>query len=161
MEVGNKVILMEGWLHYMNEKVYPIYGTQGTVVRVGVDREENTENIVMMVGSGDMVEVQWDGSDKKTLVFESQLQFASLPMPENKFGIGDTVRFIADDQHKQYPQFYPPVGTKGKIDNICAGDEYGIRWKKGTTSGNDTWLATGRMIELVKKAGDPIWRRKN
>ena len=156
MEIGDKVILMEGWLHYMNDRVYPLYGTQGTVVRVGVERKENPENLVMMVGTGDMVEVQWAGTEQKTLVFESQIQLASKPMPDSAFELGDTVRFIDTEQHRLYPQFYPPVGTKGKVDNVCSNEEYGVRWKKGTTSGSDVWLVNTHMVELVKKARKSI-----
>lgn len=160
MEVGSKVILMEGWLHYMNDKVYPMYGTTGTIVRVSVDRSENPEKIAMIVGSGDLVEVQWDGMKMNSLVFESQLQVVTddMQLPTALFEVGDKVRYNNKEHHRTNPDFYPPVGTLGTVEGICGADEYIVKWKKGSTSGDDTWLVNASMITMVK-AGK-LWKLK-
>lgn len=58
----------------------------------------------------------------------------------------DEVIFINANAHKEFPEFYPPVGTKGTIVN--AGQRYpSVRWSNGI----GTWACGYEDIELVEK----------
>ena len=78
----------------------------------------------------------------------------------SKFNVGDKVRYIGKD-HIDYPEYYPTIGTIGKI--IVALDDdpdcY-IQWPKNSTSGNDEhWCSTDdiELVEDTDMTNEEIW----
>ena len=49
------------------------------------------------------------------------------------------VVFINERAHEEMPEYYPKVGTVGKILNRD-GDGYRIEWPYGSTSGDSIWF---------------------
>ena len=56
------------------------------------------------------------------------------------YEVGDKVVFVAEEKHKEYPQYYPKVGTVGTV-TINYKKSVEVKWEKGSTSKDDTWLA--------------------
>ena len=70
-------------------------------------------------------------------------------MESVKFKAGNSVRFISERHHRDWPENYPAVGTKGKI-IFKKGKAMMIQWPKGSTSSDDRWYATAKEIEIIK-----------
>lgn len=147
MEVGDKVVLIDGWLHFLDSSVYPPYGTSGTVIRHSVKPEEVENDYAKISGKGALIEVKWENTQDLTVLFEDQVQSANLALPASKFHVGDSVAFIAEKLHKEHPDFYPPVGTAGTVIAITGKGELCVRWKRGSTSMTDIWMAMEDDIE--------------
>lgn len=62
--------------------------------------------------------------------------------------VGLKVKFKDKLSHKVTPKYYPPVGTIGTVIEIIAGSPI-IKWEKGSTSGNDEWMADPDWIEPI------------
>lgn len=68
---------------------------------------------------------------------------------------GDIV--IATDNishlHDLYPEWYPAVGTIGKVQNVTKNDitDIYVKWSDGSTSADDTWHVTDNCIRKVTK----------
>ncbi len=60
-----------------------------------------------------------------------------------------TVR--ASEIHDKYPQFYPAVGTIGKVLDKWVQDSIYVQWSKGSTSFNDDWYALLDMLRKLTK----------
>lgn len=73
-------------------------------------------------------------------------------MSERNYKVGDKVRFIDANRHRNVPTFYPPVGTVGTIVSIdrCDDIPYLVRWSEGTTSKDDTWWLGEEGLEPVE-----------
>ena len=72
----------------------------------------------------------------------------------SKFNVGDKVRCLGK-HHNIYPDFYPENGTVGEIIREVPNNNtqaYKVRWKAGSTSGDDRWWAYNDDIELVPAA---------
>lgn len=78
----------------------------------------------------------------------------------SKFNVGDRVRYIGND-HIDCPEYYPTVGTIGKITGTLDDDpDCYIQWPKNSTSGNDEHWCSKDDIELVKyvdMTNEEIW----
>ena len=63
---------------------------------------------------------------------------------------GDKVVFISENEHKEFPSYYPEVGTVGTVlgrdANTCAF----VKWEKGSTS-DDRWACRFDWIIPVKE----------
>lgn len=81
-------------------------------------------------------------------------------MSDKKFKVGDKVRYIGKD-HREMPEFYPPVGTIGTVinqSNEC--DDVYVQWEKGSTSRKDCWYCDRHDVELVENVdmtNEEIW----
>lgn len=56
------------------------------------------------------------------------------------YKFGDKVVFVAEEKHKEHPEYYPKVGTVGTV-TINGTKCVEVKWKKGSTSQHDTWVA--------------------
>ena len=78
---------------------------------------------------------------------------------------GDKVVFISENEHKEFPSYYPEVGTVGTVlgrdANTCAF----VKWKKGSTSSDDHWACRFDWIihakEYFKKEKEKGNMKKN
>lgn len=79
----------------------------------------------------------------------------------SKFNVGDKVRYIGKD-HIDYPEYYPTIGTIGKIIGALDDDpDCYVKWPKNSTSGNDEHWCSKDDIELVENvdmANEEIWK---
>lgn len=58
------------------------------------------------------------------------------------YKFGDKVVFVAEEKHKEHPEYYPKVGTVGMVTiNDKDFESIWVKWKKGSTSKYDTWIA--------------------
>lgn len=64
--------------------------------------------------------------------------------------IGDKVRYISKD-HVRKPEFYPEVGTVGRVKYIDESGDIWVQRPKGSTSENDYWCCYESDVELVNK----------
>lgn len=70
------------------------------------------------------------------------------------FKIGQKVRFIDAEAHKEHPEFYPPVNSIGVVKQI-ANDPPGVMTEWGANSGVDmcggeyAWWANLEQLEAV------------
>lgn len=75
---------------------------------------------------------------------------------------GKQVRFINAEAHEEMPWCYPEVGTIGivvpvvRTDFVRLVNDFAIRWHKGSTSGNDCWLADEESLELIEEVVDKV-----
>lgn len=75
---------------------------------------------------------------------------------------GKQVRFINAEAHEEMPWCYPEVGTIGTVvpvkgtDFVRLVNDFAIQWHKGSTSGNDCWLADEKSLELVEEVVDKV-----
>ena len=75
---------------------------------------------------------------------------------------GKQVRFINAKAHEEMPDYYPEVGTIGTVVPVAGTDfehlvdDFVIQWHKGSTSGNDCWLADEESLELVEEVVDKV-----
>lgn len=78
---------------------------------------------------------------------------------------GDKVVFISENEHKEFPSYYPEVGTVGTVlgrdANTCAF----VKWEKGSTSSDDYWACRFDWIihakEYFKKEKEKGNMKKN
>lgn len=71
--------------------------------------------------------------------------------------IGLKVKAINSYLHKRCPQYFPKEGTKGKIiaiDNLY--ETVKVRWKKGSTSLDDTWYIPCEAVAPLKNKNERI-----
>lgn len=155
MQVGDRVRLKEGWLHFMDRDKYPLYGAEGIVIRRNVPPEESQEPFINMGGKGEMLEVRWAGTNILALVYAEQVQSIDDKLIINPYVVGDRVRFKNEVLHRAYPNFYPPVGTRGTVTAITGAEEVSVKWKRGSTSLTDEWMAHISDIELR----GTLWQR--
>ena len=66
---------------------------------------------------------------------------------EQKYKIGDRVRFISERWHQADPQFYPEPGTIGTVIGIDTFGNPDVQWPRGSTSGKDRWRARSIWVE--------------
>lgn len=55
------------------------------------------------------------------------------------------------EMHDKYLQFYPPIGTVGKVLDKCSQDSVYVQWSKGSTSSSDKWYALPSMLRKLTK----------
>ena len=156
MEVGDKVVLIDGWLNFLDPSIYPPYGTTATVIRHNVSPDEVDNSYAKISGRGALIEVKWEDTQNLTVLFEDQVQSANAALPESRFHVGESVAFIAEKLHKEHPDFYPPVGTSGTVIAITGKGELCVRWKHGSTSGTDVWMV---MEDNIEKRADSWIKR--
>ena len=81
-------------------------------------------------------------------------------MSDKKFNVGDRVKYIGKD-HREMPEFYPPVGTIGTVvKQLNEYDDVYVQWEKGSTSKEDCWYCDRHDVELVKNedmTNEEIW----
>lgn len=81
-------------------------------------------------------------------------------MSNKKYNVGDKVRYIGKD-HIDYPEYYPTIGTIGKIIGALDDDpDCYIQWPKNSTSGNDEhWCSTDdiELVEDTDMTNEEIW----
>lgn len=67
------------------------------------------------------------------------------------YKVGDKVVFISENEHKEFPSYYPEVGTVGTVlgrdANTCAF----VKWEKGSTSSDDHWACRFDWIIHAKE----------
>lgn len=65
--------------------------------------------------------------------------------------VGNKVRFINAEKHEQLPQFYPEVGTIGRVLKVLKYD-LGVEWEKGTTLQpiEKWWWCEKDWVEVVE-----------
>lgn len=67
---------------------------------------------------------------------------------------GDRVRFISAKKHEEEPEYYPPVGTEGTVEEVMPPDSglervALVKWHMRAAM-NMTWFASFGMMEKVK-----------
>ena len=71
-----------------------------------------------------------------------------FPATKDNVKVGSKVRMINKEVHKNYPQWFPAVGTVGivrKLDYInCE-----VQWPYGTTSRYDKWDCKYKRLEVL------------
>ena len=73
-------------------------------------------------------------------------------MNEVNFKIGDKVRYLGHEEHKQYPEYYPPVGTVGTIVEVDDDSTALVNWGKvGSICAPYSWWVRHKEIELVNE----------
>lgn len=76
----------------------------------------------------------------------------------NEIKKGDVVVFTNQADHYQFPEFFPPPGTKGEVltVEIVWGDEIlFVQWPAGTTSGGDKRLCwAGDVVKEADGSGE-------
>ena len=66
--------------------------------------------------------------------------------------MGLKVKALDCDMHITHPQFFPKEGTRGKIIAIdYKHDTVLVKWKKGSTSGDNKWYTSCYNIEPYKR----------
>lgn len=74
---------------------------------------------------------------------------------------GDKVVFISEEEHKEFPNFYPEVGTVGTVVNVH-GFVALVKREQGSTSKGDCWLCNCDKIiptkEYFKKEKEKVMR---
>lgn len=71
-------------------------------------------------------------------------------MSDKKFKVGDSVRYIGKD-HLDCPEYYPAIGTVGKITGTLDDDpDCYVQWPKNSTGGNDEHWCSKDDIELIE-----------
>lgn len=74
---------------------------------------------------------------------------------------GDKVVFISEEEHKEFPNFYPEVGTVGTVVNVH-GFVALVKWEQGSTSKGDCWWCNCDKIiptkEYFKKEKEKVMR---
>lgn len=68
---------------------------------------------------------------------------------DKEIEVGDMVRFLSEEQHEKYPQWYPAVGTIGKVISATEGS-MDVQWPQGATTMDDCWSAFAKWLEVVK-----------
>lgn len=53
--------------------------------------------------------------------------------------------------HNKYPQYYPPIGTVGKVLGQGVKDSVYVQWSKGSTSLDDKWYAPIYTLRKLTK----------
>ena len=78
---------------------------------------------------------------------------------------GDKVVFISENEHKEFPSYYPEVGTVGTVLGRDADTCALVKWKKGSTSSDDHWACRFDWIihakEYFKKEKEKGNMKKN
>ncbi len=54
------------------------------------------------------------------------------------YKVGDKVVFISENKHKEFPSYYPVVGTVGTVVGVVVSEVF-VKWEEGSTSSADTW----------------------
>ena len=74
---------------------------------------------------------------------------------------GDKVVFISENKHKEFPNFYPEVGTVGTVVDVH-GFVALVKWEEGSTSKGDClWCHCDEIIpakEYFKKEKEKAMR---
>lgn len=70
------------------------------------------------------------------------------PVTKDNVKIGSKVRMINKEAHKNYPQWFPVVGTVGIVRNLCD-INCDVQWPKGTTSWQDKWWCNYEYLEVL------------
>lgn len=82
-------------------------------------------------------------------------------MGNKKFKVGDKVRYIGKD-HLDCPEYYPAIGTVGKITGTLNDDpDCYVQWPKNSTGGNDEHWCSKDDVELVEDidmTNEEIWK---
>lgn len=75
-------------------------------------------------------------------------------MNDVKFNIGDKVRYLGSKEDKEFPQYYPPIGTIGTIVEVDDDGTLLVDWGNvGTVEQPYTWWVNHKRIELVEGCG--------
>lgn len=79
----------------------------------------------------------------------------------DKSMFGKKVRFINAKAHKEFPEYYPEVGTIGTLTSVKGTDlefleegedDFAVQWPKGSTSSSDLWFVEAeKSLELVEE----------
>ena len=67
------------------------------------------------------------------------------------YKVGDKVVFISENEHKEFPSYYPEVGTVGTVLGRYANTCAFVQWAKGSTSSDDRWACRFDWIIPVKE----------
>lgn len=71
-----------------------------------------------------------------------------FPVTKDNVKIGSKVRMINKEAHKNYPRWFPVVGTVGVVRNLCD-INCDVQWPKGTTSWQDKWWCNYEHLEVL------------
>ena len=81
------------------------------------------------------------------------------------YKVGDKVVFISENEHKEFPSYYPEVGTVGTVLGRDANTWAYVKWEKGSTSSDDYWACRFDWIipakEYFKKEKEKGNMKKN
>lgn len=66
-----------------------------------------------------------------------------------KFAVGDKVQHTCGELHELKPEFYPPKGTVGVVNDVNGYDDLLVQWPEGTTSQDDLWFIPPEFVEKV------------
>lgn len=64
--------------------------------------------------------------------------------------VGMLVKFIDEAEHKDCPEYYPPVGTVGTILRVGPNDIF-VRWPEGKTDKPNKWYCDAQCVEEVQE----------
>ena len=64
---------------------------------------------------------------------------------------GDKVVFISENKHKEFPSYYPEVGTVGTVLGRDADNCALVKWEEGSTSSDDHWYCEFDWIIHAKE----------
>lgn len=67
--------------------------------------------------------------------------------------VGDRVRFVDEAAHLELPEYYPSVGTIGKVIRVVDDESLIVKWPYGSTSGDGEWYCEIAWLELVTEGG--------
>ena len=65
--------------------------------------------------------------------------------------VGDRVRFTSDEKHLQEPNWYPPAGTIGTVDDIDADGDLWVEWKSKLGDGTKIGCTMEKWAEKVEE----------
>ncbi len=79
-----------------------------------------------------------------------------VPVNGDNIKKGDSVRYIDEKGHKDFPGHYPAKSVIGKVIEVYSYYTCLIQWPKGSTSGGDKWYATWNNLEVLVDGLDEV-----
>ena len=83
------------------------------------------------------------------IIGESKQTEYWVPATKDNVKVGSKVRFVNEQLHKKYPQYFPCKGVVGEVKTVCKDGLCDVQWPKGTTSDMDWWVTKWEDLEVL------------